>query len=673
MKLICGRALGRITLLVTIVVGGALFAAIPTGRAAQNPVNLDKAIREKPVQDRAQSYYHFALSKWFEDGGDLTRALSEMQTAVSYNEDDSGLHVALAELLAQMNRTDEAIDEAQRAARLDPKDPEPHWMLASIHLRSTEGMRVRQAQLDVLKKAVQELEAMKALAPDDQRAFFALGGCYMELGQPDKAIAAYERWQKLVPDSNNGYLSIAQYYEREGKVDKAIEYMQKALESDPETMQTLTLLAGLYAKAKREQDAIPLYRKMVELTGGSPEVKQQLASSLLDSGDFAEAAKILDTLAKNDPQNPAIRMMMSRAQMGARHYPEAIETLKSLLASDPDNIEFQFYLGTAYEQGGQPGEAVKIFRRLFEQSKGDSEEAKANRGVFQQHLAASYQDMGEYDKAIAMYEEMVKSDPSPRTYFVLINAYRVNRQFDKALELGKQQYDKNPEDENLALVYARSLADAGRAKEGADILSPKVQSNPANLDIYVNLSQIYLLAKRYGEAERVMLRARDLKLDKPRVQLQLATVYDKQKDYGQAEAILKEMLKEDPEDAIALNYLGYLLADRGVRLNEAVEYVQQALALEPNNGAYLDSLGWAFFKLNDLAKAEKYLLQAVALEKNDPVIHDHLGDLYLKAGNPEKAQDFWKKSLANGGEPDEVQKIRGKLEKVQEAIRKQKR
>jgi len=673
MRLTFRQTFGRTPLFLITVVGAALFAAVLPGLAFQNPVNLDRALQDTPAQDRAKSYYHYALSKWFEDDGNLARALSEMQTAVNYNENDSSLHVALADILARTGRVNEAIDEAQKASRLDPKNPEPHWLLASVHLRSTEGAPNRQAALEALKKAVQELEAMKAAAPDDQRAHFALGGSYMELGQPEKAIAAYERWQTLVPDADAGYAAIAQYYDHEGKLDKAIEYLQKALERRPDSMQSLGLLAGLYTKAKREKDAIPLYRKMVSLSSGTPEIKQQLAATLLDNGEFAEAAKILADLSKDDPQDPTIRMMMSRAQVGARNFSEAIETLKSLVAGDPDNIEFRFYLGTAYEQGGQPAEAVKIFSRLLDQSKGDSEEQKANRGVFQQHLAASYQDMGEYQKAIAIYEEMVKSDPTPRTYFMLINAYRVDRQFDKALSLGKQQLDKNPGDENLALVYARSLADAGKTKDGAEILSKLMQSNPTNLDLYVNLSQIYLLARRYGDAEKVMLRAQDQKLDRERVKLQLATVYDKQKDYDRAESLLKEILKEDPKDAIALNYIGYLLADRGIRLQEAVEYVQQALVLDPNNGAYLDSLGWAFFKMNDLQKAEKCLLQAVELERKDPVIHDHLGDLYFKAGNLEKAQEFWKQSLTNGGEPEEVQKIRGKLEKVQETIRKQKR
>ena len=137
--------------------------------------------------------------------------------------------------------------------------------------------------------------------------------------------------------------------------------------------------------------------------------------------------------------------------------------------------------------------------------------------------------------------------------------------------------------------------------------------------------------------------------------------------------MFKEILKENPKDAPTLNYIGYMLADRGVRLDEALQYVQQALVLDPNNPAFLDSLGWAFFKMNELQKAEKYLLQAADMEKKDPVIQDHMGDLYFKTGNLEKAQAYWTKSLSNGGEPEDAQKVREKLDRVKETIRKQKR
>jgi tetratricopeptide (TPR) repeat protein len=650
-----------------------LLAQTQAKPPVQNPVDLDKALQDKVVQDRAQSYYHYALSKWYDDSGDLQRALTEMQAAIRYNENDSSVHVAMAEILSRMNKMAEATEEAQRAARLDPKDPEPHWLLATIYLRSAEAGQGRQGTLDAIRQAVKELEIMKEIAPKDQRAYFALGGCYMEMGQPEKAIPVYERWQALVPDSEQGYVAIAQYYERQGNQDKAMEYLQKAIEAQPDSVQSMALLANLYARNKREKEAVPLFRKIIELTGGNAELKKQLATALLSSGDVEEASALLAEVSKEEPQDPSTRMLTARAKLGARQFPEAIEALKTMVAADPDNIEALFYLGAAYEQGGQASEAVKVFSQLVDRAKGGPDELKGNLGMFQQNLAASYQDLGENQKAIAVYEEMVKSDPSPNSYFLLINAYRVDKQFDKALTLGKQQSEKNPKDDKIILVYARTLSDSGKSREGAELLDKMLQSNPANLDLYINLSQIYVEAKRFSEAEKVMRRAEEKKLDKGRIKFQLAMVYETQKEYDKAESLFKEILKDNPKDGPTLNYFGYMLADRGVRLEEAVKLVQEALVLEPNNPAYLDSLGWAYFKLNDLTKAEKCLVQAGELEKRDPVIADHVGDLYSKSGNLEKALEFYKKSLSLGGKPEDAQKVRSKMEKVQETLRKQKR
>jgi Flp pilus assembly protein TadD len=149
-------------------------------------------------------------------------------------------------------------------------------------------------------------------------------------------------------------------------------------------------------------------------------------------------------------------------------------------------------------------------------------------------------------------------------------------------------------------------------------------------------------------------------------------VYEKQKDFERAESVLKEIQKENPNNAVALNYIGYLLADRGVRLEEAVRYIKEALTLDPRNGAYLDSLGWAFFKMNDFENAEKHLLEADQLVKNDPTIVDHLGDLYYKLGDLTKAQSFWQKSVSIGTEQEDIQKVRRKLEMLQDKLRKQK-
>jgi tetratricopeptide (TPR) repeat protein len=202
-----------------------------------------------------------------------------------------------------------------------------------------------------------------------------------------------------------------------------------------------------------------------------------------------------------------------------------------------------------------------------------------------------------------------------------------------------------------------------------------LKANPENVDIYVNLSEIYRQDKRYKDAEEILLRGENRKLHpdaSERLKFQRASVYERQKEFDRAESLFKEMLKANPRNATVLNYMGYMLADRGVRLEEAVRYVKEALELDPGNGAYLDSLGWALFKLNDLENAEKYLLEANGLVSNDATIDEHLGDLYFKTGKLEKAQDFWNKSALIGKEPEDVKKVRQKLDMLQETLRKKK-
>jgi tetratricopeptide (TPR) repeat protein len=666
-----------------LTVAGGISPALHAQNKSQasKVIDIDKELAPKPPQNRALSYYYFSLAKWNEEKGDQDRALSDMRNALKFNETSATVRVALAELLDKSGDTRQAIAEAQEAARIDPKDPEPHWLLATLYSHSGAG-----ASKEGLRKAVKELEILQDLAPTDERSYYALGGAYFELGEPEKAIQAYEKFQSLVTNVDAGYREIARYYERlaaqatdpdekNRAYEKSVDYLMKAMQVQPNSAESLASMATILTRLNKDKEALPIYRKLLEITDGNPTVKRQYASALLDAQQFDEALKVAQELVKSAPSDPAVLILLGRAQVGAHQIPDAIKTFTSILNSNSDLLEAEFYLGTAYEQNGQLSDAAKVFSGLLEKTKNSgSEEYKANRVVFQQHLAADYQEIGENAKAIAVYEDMLKEEatPNPRVLFLLINAYRMNRQLDKALALGKEQFEKNPHEVNLGLVYARSLADAGKTKEGAEILNRMLQDDPSNVDIYVNLSQVYLQGKKYSEAEKVLRVAEKKKLDSERVKFQLATIYEQQKNFDRAEDLFKEILKENPKNAVALNYIGYMLADRGVRLDEAVKYVEEALAIDPNNGAYLDSLGWAFFKLNELDKAEKYLLQAVELVKNDPVIHDHLGDLYYRTGDLEKARDFWTKSVSNGTVPEETQKVREKLEKVQELLRKQK-
>ena len=104
-------------------------------------------------------------------------------------------------------------------------------------------------------------------------------------------------------------------------------------------------------------------------------------------------------------------------------------------------------------------------------------------------------------------------------------------------------------------------------------------------------------------------------------------------------------MEVNPFNASAANYLGYMLADRGVRLEESLKYIQKAIQLEPNNGAYLDSLGWAYYKMNRFDLAEPPLEQAARMISDDPTILEHLGHVYLRMGKENLAVQEWEAAL----------------------------
>ncbi len=673
---------------------------------SKGAINLDRDLEEPVPMDRAMSYYHYALAKHFENKEELETALSEMRLALKYNNENATVHLEMASLLQKNGQIGEALEYAQEAARLDPQDPDPHWFLATLYFRP-QGRG--NASTENLKKAIQELEKLKELTPEDGRVHYFLGRAYFDLNEPEKAIEAYEEFQTLTPNTDHGYREIAEYYSSSGELEKAVEYLEKSLEIQPDSAESLGTLATIYSKLGRYKDAISVLKKLLETTSHKMAVGHDLADLLFKTGEYSETVDVLNDLIEAEPRNKTARILLGRAQIGLRRFPEAIETFQTIIKMNPGDLQARFYLGTAYEQAGKYEDAVNIFLELLKMA--NTEEALANRSVFQQHLAASYMEMGEYEKAIAVYQEMIDSDSEEsqgssvikqhlafafmetgeyqkaidlyqemskadaRLNPQLLNAYRISRQFELALPFGKELYDKDPDSILIGLYYAQTLADAGKIEEGANVLSGLLKSNPQEIDLHIALSQVYLQGKRYTEAESILRQAEKNELNDVQSEMlkfNLAALFERKKDYDQAEHLFKDILKTNPQNASVLNYIGYMLADRGVRLEEALEYVQKALAIDPNNGAYLDSLGWAFFKLNDMENAEKYLLEADKMVRNDPIIDEHLGDLYFKTGDLQKARDFWMKSVSIATESEDIQKIRQKLEKLRQTLRKQK-
>lgn len=211
---------------------------------------------------------------------------------------------------------------------------------------------------------------------------------------------------------------------------------------------------------------------------------------------------------------------------------------------------------------------------------------------------------------------------------------------------------------------ANILQRQDRTEEALKIAAEALAANPER-GLSLQVADLYRALERHAEAEAILTRIIDADQAEGRADWRVIFVRgaarERQSNFAAAEADLKRALELQPENATVLNYLGYSWIDRGINLEQGFDLIRKAVALEPESGQIVDSLGWAHYRLGQYEEAVDYLERAVALEPGDPVLNDHLGDAYWKAGRQTEAGFQWRRALKLDPEPTEREAIELKL------------
>jgi tetratricopeptide (TPR) repeat protein len=272
-------------------------------------------------------------------------------------------------------------------------------------------------------------------------------------------------------------------------------------------------------------------------------------------------------------------------------------------------------------------------------------------------------------------------DTALRGYQGQVDAYRNGRQFDKAIEVSRKAVAADPKNRDLKLMLAGELTDQDKANEGIALAKSLLNNTADDRVVWIALAQMDVRLRRWKDAEDAFNKAEPLttkKEDRTYLLFLRGELAERQKHFEPAEQLFKQVLDIDPLNAMTLNYLGYMLADKGIRLPEALKMIRKAVDIEPGNGAYLDSLGWVYFKLGQYELAEDNLRQAVQRDQTDPTVHEHMGDLYEKTGRIRQAAAQWQLSLDEFAksapadvEPGDAAKVQKKLDSARIKLAKQ--
>jgi tetratricopeptide (TPR) repeat protein len=615
----------------------------------------------------------------------LDEAIKAYKETIQLDPTAADPHVDLGELyFFAQRRRDLAEAEALEALRLDPNCVDAHLLLARLHIYAVRIERNWRPAL--VEQAIRAYEKVAELDPKHAEAWAMLAELYGTKNDAGRQIRALEKWAGApIPNDTLFYNSVmnsdlsadqahyrlSRLYLSRGRNGEAIMAARRAYESDPESNEYARNLISVLRVAARDGEELRVYRRIMK-SSASPALMVGYGSALVRAGDYPEAIKILSEYVALDPSNASAIGLLAIAQRRGNQRQAAVETLKAGVsrADEGARLDLALELAQTYEEVGRNEEAIAQYEQVFDELLSNAAQSPANSSLFGEvvnRLTRVLRRSGSQAKLQSVLAKTRRAldDRNPLLDLIAIEALREDGKLHEALELARAAARRRPEDRALKFTEAIILAESKLFKESADMLRSMIRGAPESATddagVYVILAGLQMQSGQLGAAEDSARKALGLNPDDPQALIQLSSILDRAGNHEASEKTLRELLKREPDNATALNNLGYFLVERGVGYEEALKLIEQAVAIDPIQGSFLDSLGWTHFKLGNIEKARHYLEKAMIYSKRNPAIHEHLGDVLLEAGRLAEARKQWEKALEYSVEADETARLRGKL------------
>ena len=641
-----------------LIAGGA--AAVPAVPAAtQTPDASAPAAAHEAA-------YRFVLAKMLASEGDFAAAGVAYEEALALAPDEPIVRLEYASHLIRLAGAsrgtrrgallEQARQEAERAAAAAGDEPALWRTLADVYYDLSRD------EPALAERAREALEKVLAAEPDDLESALTLGQIYLGNGEPAKAAELFGRVAERTSGNRFVYSMLGESLMRTGRLAEAEEVLGRLLAIDPSSRQVRLGLAGLRSERGDHEAAL---RTMNEAPGGlrqQADVRRRIALELLFSGRPDEAREIVDELFAADPASPqvigAYALVLAAQGEGGE--------LDALIAEMEPTDTRRRELAALLQQHGEDAAAERMLRDTLaelEERRGD--EAARTAAAVRFQLADVLGDRGDAAGAAAMVEPLTRRGDAGERRELTLAYVGLLKDAGRTEEALQRLRRLDPPAEQRPLVGAMTvevLLRAGRDEEAERELARLAADGD---------EEAVLLAARAAQAQRrfdlsipLLERLAAAAQPSPDALFLLGSAYERTGRLGEAEEVFERLLERVPTHHPALNYLGYMWADRGENLDRALELVRRAVAAEPEEGSYVDSLGWIHYQLGEHELALRYLQRAATLIPGEPEVQEHLGDVQSALGDPAAARLAYRRALdlAERGNAEMVAELTRKLE-----------
>jgi len=523
-----------------------------------------------------------------------------------------------------------------------------------LYLSAQDSIRQGQIQL-----AIQFLKALVKKNPDKAMPRLQLADMLLRSSQPAEAmkylsaiIGNSTPKSVLTDDQLDAHILRARALAMSGHYEEASDVLSSLLIRHPELVDTRVMLVSILAVQNRIDEAHFVIAQGLKLEKAA-ELYKADADLYIRQNRLDKAARALESMLKVDPDNDTAVILLSQIAEKNNDHAQSEQLLRDFLEKHPEALLVRNALGRILVNSGRIPEAIGIYKSIVRDTGGTPEAMSA--------LGLLYFETEQYENAVEQLSKVVEIIDDAQSRFYLAASLEALGKAEKAkeqyLKIGKQ----SPAYLNAQLRVSGIELIGKQTDNAIRRVKALVKEFPKSGQVYAMLSAIYASQEKFRE----LLDETEAAMSLPNIPLRLlinrAAAFEHFKQYEQVENTLKLALRLNPKYAEALNFLGYIYAEQGIKLDEAVSLVKQALVQSPDDGYYLDSLAWIYFKQGSYKLAIETQSRAMKQVKDDPVMHEHMGDMLWKAGEHDKARSYWQKAIELKHEKPGM--LKGKIER----------
>lgn len=648
-----GRVARSLLVAAALLLASDRGASAAAGSAGRNPA-------------QPEAYYHYSLAQQLILQRDYLHALEQLENAARTDSSPS-LLLELAQLKFSLSDLAGASALAERIVALDPGMAQAQKLLGDIHLsRAREGGDA-EAQIG---EAIERYRAALGANPTDEDSCRSLAEIYYHTGRLKEAGETLLEFGRAKPLDPALSLLLGKVYARTGRPQEAERILSRLVARAPGNLEAADALAAVLEYGKKYDEAIALYRAILERVSDPGYVHGRIGSLHLLAGRSDEAIPDLLRALAIDPGDSRSLLSLAQAYEGTGKMAEAMAACDLLIRKEPANLEARFQMARLRQKDGEVETALGMYREIIELANGRgavSDRESAVLALTHSQIGILQLDGRRYGEASESFVQALDSagDPGPELFLLLARAQLLGGKPAEAGRVAVEAERRFPDDLDIKVFRGEILIATGDEEGARTQFKDVLKGDGGTPEAYARVSEAYLRQKRYAGADALLKEATSRHPEDDSLLFARGAALERLGKQAEAERFLGRAIRVNPKNAMALNYLGYMLADRGVRLDEAVGYVERALQIDPRSAAYLDSLGWVRFRMGLYTEAEKHLRAALRYDASDPTIHEHLGDLLREIGRQDEAVREWQAALASGHE--EPERVRRKILKVESA------